>query len=207
MSVGRRPTRHPVGHTAGREQFELLYRAHVRPLVAYALRRVDQPEDAADVVAETMLVAWRRQNDVPAGDEARLWLFGVARRVLANHRRGVGRRSQLGERLRQVLRDGIDLDHSDGVVADLVVRATLAEMSEIEREILQLTAWEGLEPQEAAVVLSISPATARSRLHRARGRLRRRLEVADLETGERSTSSGHVNHDERLLVRQPEAER
>ncbi|HEY3140934.1 MAG TPA: sigma factor, partial [Acidimicrobiales bacterium] len=85
------------GHVGSRrrEEFEELYRAQVRSLLAYALRRVDHPEQAADVVAETMLVAWRRLDQVPPGDEARLWLFGVARRVLANQRRGSARRDRL----------------------------------------------------------------------------------------------------------------
>jgi RNA polymerase sigma-70 factor (ECF subfamily) len=204
LKVRRRVSVHPVGDAAGREHFELLYRAHVRSLLAYALRRVDQPEDAADVVAEAMLVAWRRQADVPTGDGARLWLFGVARRVLANHRRGVIRRNQLGDRLRKELRRLIVPDHAAAVEASLVVRAALDEMSQFDREVLELTAWEGLEPHEVAVVLSISPGTVRSRIHRARRRLGHKLEIAGTETDERSATSGHVGHDEPPLVRNPE---
>jgi RNA polymerase sigma-70 factor (ECF subfamily) len=70
-----------------------------RELLTYVLRRVDRAEDAADVVAETFLVAWRRLDKVPAGDEARLWLYGVARRQLANQRRGQLRRLRLADRL------------------------------------------------------------------------------------------------------------
>lgn len=70
------------------DRFRRVYLEHFEPLLAYALRRVAHPEDAADVVAETFLVAWRRRHDIPADDEARLWLYGVARRVLANHHRG-----------------------------------------------------------------------------------------------------------------------
>ena len=69
-------------------------------MLAYVLRRVERAEDAGDVVAETFLVAWRRMDKVPAGDEARLWLYGVARRQLANQRRGELRRSRLADRLR-----------------------------------------------------------------------------------------------------------
>jgi RNA polymerase sigma factor (sigma-70 family) len=207
MKVGRRVRLHPAGLPVGREQFELLYGAHVRSLLGYALRRVDQPEDAADVVAETMLVAWRRQADVPAGAEARLWLFGVARRVLANHRRGFVRRRQLGDRLRAELRNLSVSDHGATVEASLMVRAALDKMSQVEREVLELTAWEGLEPREIAVVLSISPGTVRSRLHRARRRFGHILEMAGARTGERSTPSGHVDDDEPRLVRNPEDER
>src|SRR3954447_10520347 len=80
-------------------QFRSLYTAHFGAILEYAVRRVPAPEDATDVVAETFLIAWRRHADVPPGREARLWLYGVARRVLANHLRGEARRSRLGEEL------------------------------------------------------------------------------------------------------------
>lgn len=85
------------------ERFAALFERIHRPLLAYALRRVSDPADAADVVAETFLVAWRRLDDVPAGEAARPWLFGVARRVLANHYRGERRRDALADRLRDQL--------------------------------------------------------------------------------------------------------
>ncbi|HEX5608853.1 MAG TPA: sigma factor [Solirubrobacterales bacterium] len=69
-------------------EFRRLYGAHGRDLMTYALRRTNTPEDAADIVAETILVAWRKVGQIPSGEEARLWLFGVARLVLANHLRG-----------------------------------------------------------------------------------------------------------------------
>src|SRR3954447_15329981 len=86
-------------------RFTRLFADTEREILAYALRRVDRPEDAADVVAETFLVAWRRLDDLPSGDGARLWLYGVARRQLANQRRGRLRRSRLANRLRDALAD------------------------------------------------------------------------------------------------------
>ena len=74
--------------------FEELYAAQYGDLLRYALRRVQEPADAADVVAETWVIAWRRRGDLPPNSERRLWLFGVARRVLANQRRGQLRRSR-----------------------------------------------------------------------------------------------------------------
>lgn len=68
----------------GEDEFAEVYAATYKPLLGYALRRCDSPEDAADVVAETFTIAWRRATDMPAGPQARLWLYGVARRVLAN---------------------------------------------------------------------------------------------------------------------------
>lgn len=80
--------------------FRDLYARHFDAVLGFALRRCDRPEDAADVTAETFVVAWRRLRHVPAGDGTRPWLYGVARRVLANQRRGEGRRAALGARLR-----------------------------------------------------------------------------------------------------------
>ena len=73
-------------------RFRELYEANYERILGYALRRVGHP-DALDVVAETFTVAWRRLGRVPDGDEARLWLYGTARRVLANHERGAPRSS------------------------------------------------------------------------------------------------------------------
>jgi RNA polymerase sigma factor (sigma-70 family) len=204
MNVGRHRQARPVADSAGRERFELLYRTQVRLVLAYALRRVDRPEDAADVVAETMLVAWRRQRDVPNGDEARPWLLGVARRVLANHRRGVGRRDRLGDRLRQELQRLVVADPAATVETTLVVRQALDRLDELDREVLQLTAWESLTPLEVAMVLSIPPTTVRTRLHRARRRLRVVLELAGVDVGERPGRGGHEMNDERLLAQHPE---
>jgi len=82
---------------ARRRRFEGLYAEHQAGVLGYVLRSA---HDAGDVFAETFLVAWRRLDDAPTGETARLWLYGVARRVLADHRRGESRRSHLADRLR-----------------------------------------------------------------------------------------------------------
>jgi DNA-directed RNA polymerase specialized sigma24 family protein len=84
MAPGQIEKKEALGHELAQVHFGRLYREHGRAILAYALRRVGDPEDAADVVAETFLIAWRRLGDVPAGDRARLWLYAVARRVVAN---------------------------------------------------------------------------------------------------------------------------
>jgi RNA polymerase sigma factor (sigma-70 family) len=156
-------------------RFEELFRANSRPILAYALRRVAQPEDAADVLSEVMLIAWRRLDDVPPGREARLWLFGVAQRVLANQSRSDHRRSRLGERLRQTVSETFARDHAEAHESRDAVRAAVWRLPEADRELLLLVSWEGLEPSEAAQVLAITASTARTRLHRARARLRTEL--------------------------------
>ncbi|MEU8421183.1 RNA polymerase sigma factor [Micromonospora sp. NPDC048835] len=153
------------------DRFRRAYAEDFESLLAYALRRVAHPEDAADVVAETFLVAWRRRRDIPVAGEARLWLYGVARRVLANQLRGGVRRQRLGERLRQQIVVAV-ADPGSEVPERLAVRKALAGLAEVDREVLMLTVWEGLLPHEVAAVLGVRPAVVRTRLSRARARLR-----------------------------------
>lgn len=155
--------------------FRELYAAHVDAVLAFALRRVDRPEDAADVTAETFLVAWRRLAHVPRGPELRPWLYGVARRVLANHRRGERRRTALGGRLRRELAVHVP-DSSDDVVQREDVTAAMRRLSARDQEVLELHLWEGLESREIAEVLGLATSVVRPRLSRARARLRALLD-------------------------------
>lgn len=183
-----RHDRRAAGHAAGvtttideAEAFRRLYQSHFDVLLAYAVRRVATPADAADVVSETFLVAWRRWDKVPAGEEARLWLYGVARNVLANQHRGERRRDRLGARLRE------RLESTRPVPEDQTgVREALATLPGLDREVLTLSAWEQLEPREIAEVLGISAEAARARLSRARRRLRDAL-------GHDASLSGHLS--------------
>src|SRR4029077_9810384 len=93
---GYRPARGPGD---GRERFEAAYRELYEPICGYVLRRVRGPEDAAEAIAETFATLWRRFDRCPQGEELKPWLFGVARRVIANQRRGERRRTALGERV------------------------------------------------------------------------------------------------------------
>jgi RNA polymerase sigma factor (sigma-70 family) len=167
-------------------RFRKLYAEHRAEILAYALRRVADPEDAADVLAETFLVAWRRLDDLPPRNQARFWLIGVARRALANQRRGENRRLKLIERLCTELAaelGGIRVETPDGGE----VLAALATLDPADQELLRLNAWEGLEPSEAARVLGISSVAARSRLHRVRRRLRLVLDGQRTDFPERGT--------------------
>jgi RNA polymerase sigma factor (sigma-70 family) len=156
-------------------RFSRLYREQGQAILAYALRRVERDEDAADVVAETFLIAWRRLGEVPHDAGARLWLYGVARLVIANLHRTERRRTRLGHRLAETMRTELATQPAPRGQGAEVLRA-MAGLGEEDRELLLLVSWEGLTPRQAGTVLGISSIAARSRLHRARRRLRALLE-------------------------------
>ena len=100
-------------------KFRSAYEAHARALLGDALRRTATPADAADVVAETMLTAWRRLDVMPDEPETILWLYGVARNVIANGDRTRRRQRRLAERLRSELDEVLE----NPPVADSVLAA------------------------------------------------------------------------------------
>ena len=168
----------PSGERAVEERkrrFEEIFRDHSRAVLGYALRRVDRSEDAADALSEVMLVAWRRLDSVPGGDEARYWLIGTARRVIANQTRAIGRRERLGQRLRAELTTVVESDFGQSGDSSGGIQEALARLNSRDREVLLLNAWEGMDASEIARVLGIRPGAARTRLHRARSRFRREL--------------------------------
>jgi RNA polymerase sigma factor (sigma-70 family) len=175
MGRGQIEKKGALGRELAQIRFGRLYRDQGRAILAYALRRVEDPEDAADVVAETFLVAWRRLDEVPVDAGARLWLFAVARRVIANLHRAGRRRTRLGERLAESLRTELATRPGPRGEAAEVLRA-MGGLGDDDRELLLLVSWEELSPGQAAKVLGISSLAARSRLHRARRRLRTLLE-------------------------------
>lgn len=176
------------------DRFRAIHHAHFRDLLGFALRRTTCPEDAADVVADTFLVAWRRLDQVPPGNEGRLWLYGVARRCLANHSRGRRRQDRLGAKLGATLREAVTPDPAAEVGLAVSVRSAMARLRPTDRELLELTIWEQLEPLEIAEVLELPPRTVRTRLSRARSRLRAEL------GGDDPPDQGHVLHDRGTTV-------
>ena len=147
-----------------RARYEALFGAVYEPLQRYVRRRC--PTDSVDdVVAKVLLVLWQRLDDVPA-EAPVAWTYGVARRCLANERRGSRRRLALVGRLEASYAPAVPLA-SDDPDLDLA----LARLSPEDRELVRLWAWERLSPSEIAAVLDITANAASIRLHRAKARL------------------------------------
>jgi RNA polymerase sigma-70 factor (ECF subfamily) len=142
-------------------------------LLRYFLRRTSSPDDAADLLGETLLIVWRRERSIPDDDtRARMWMFGVARKVLVGQRRTATRKSALTARL--VMELSI---HSPASADDVSVevRSAIAKLGAIDQEIVRLVYWDGFTLAEVAQILHIRPATVRSRHARARAKLREDL--------------------------------
>lgn len=158
-------------------RFDRLYAEHGRAVFAFVLRRTAGREDAADLVAEAFLAAWRRADEIPPEPEARLWLFGIARGLLSNAKRGKLRRARLEERLK--LDRATTASSEASPESEPAVTVALERLAPQDREVLTLVGWEGLEPAEIARVLGVSQVAARSRLHRARRRFLKELAAVE----------------------------
>jgi RNA polymerase sigma factor (sigma-70 family) len=176
------------GERERRRRFDALFDAHRSDIVAYCGWRACAG-DAQDAAAEVFLTAWRRLDDVPRGDAARVWLYATARKVIANQRRSAHRRAALAERL-TLATPPQESRRADA--AESLVHETLRRLGPLDREVLLLSEWEGLSPAEIASVLRCPKVTARGRLHRARRRFRSIFEQLsageDDERCRRSTS-------------------
>jgi RNA polymerase sigma-70 factor, ECF subfamily len=150
-------------------RFEQIYEEHREAVRAFVRRRA--PESLVeDVVSETFLVCWRKLDRVP--DEPLPWLYAVARKTLANQRRRLAREQRVG------VADRASAVAEPEPVRDTVLAAAFAALSDGDREVLRLIAWEGLTLSQAAVVLGCSALACRVRYHRAKTRLARRLEAS-----------------------------
>ena len=146
------------------QDFERIYAEHADAVRAYVGRRA--PRDVVDdLVSETFLVCLRRLDVVPA--EPLPWLYAVARKILANERRKGGRE----------LPGPVEVAYEPEPVGDAELARAFAQLSERDREVLRLVAWEGLSPRDAATVLDCSAVACRVRYHRAKSRLAVRLEA------------------------------
>jgi RNA polymerase sigma-70 factor (ECF subfamily) len=157
-------------------RFEAIFRAHHRAVSGYALRRTN-PATADDVVADTFLVCWRRLEDAP--EDTLPWLYAVARRCLANRRRGAERAAALDRRVGAAEGSQASRDPLDIVGERDAIRVAFAQLSETDREVLRLIAWEGLNDSAAARAAGCVRATFAVRLYRARRRLAAHLALLE----------------------------
>ena len=162
-----------------RERFERVAAEVYEPLQRY-LRRRAHADDAADALADTLLVVWRRLDEVP--DDPLPWSYGAARRCLANQRRGDARR------LRLVQHAGAYIDVSAGPLldpqhatetSDPALVAALEVLTDSEAEIVRLWAWEQLEPREIAIALEMTSNAVSVALTRAKRKLAQHLDRQD----------------------------
>jgi len=150
---------------------DAVLRALMPDLLAYFVRRLDDNEDSADALSETLLVLWRRRSALPEGEEdRRRYAFGVARKVLAAARRGRLRRRELSDRLHLEL-----VERVAPPPVDPDLRSALAALPDRDRELVLLVAWEGFGVAEAGALIGLRPDAARARYSRARARLRAAL--------------------------------
>lgn len=165
--------RRPARRAGVQHDVERAYREHATTILGYLARRVDPVDDAADLLSEVMLTAWRRRDAMPPPPQDLLWLYGVARHVLANHRRSTRRRTARVQALADELRAAA-AQPPDVRAEVLDVRAAIQAMPEPDREILLLSDWEGLNSTEIGVLLEMPASTVRARLVRARDHVRAR---------------------------------
>lgn len=145
-------------------------------LLHYFERRTDR-DAGADLVAETMLVAWQREQEHPEGAEAsRMWLFGIARHVLNNAKRGQRRRHRLANKLKAMLHP-----HNASHAADdgVEVRDAVQQLDPELSELVKLIHWEGFSVADAGQNLGLPASTARGRYQRAKEQLREALDDTD----------------------------
>jgi len=160
------------------ERFTELYRDTYQQILAYALRRTSNRQDADDAVASTYLVAWRRLENALDTDNPLPWLYGVAYKTLLNQRRAQRRASAVVDRAtqhREMPNSGTIEDRVGAQLELAEVVQALDSLNSRDQEVLRLAGFEGLGPSEIAVVLGVSAPKARNHLYRARTRLRAAL--------------------------------
>jgi RNA polymerase sigma factor (sigma-70 family) len=168
-------------------RFDTLFTEFQRPVLAYAMRRTRALADAEDAAAETFAIAWRKFDSIPVG-EPLPWLYAVARRVLANQRRGLGRRERLAALLRV---EDVPTPMRLGDDVDGPAFEALASLPPADQEVLRLVAWEELGNQQIAAVLGITANAVAIRMHRARARCADALKERDLSRTSTDVTGTH----------------
>jgi len=169
-----------------------LFHAQYRAVLAFAARRIDAAT-AEDVASEVMSVAWRRLDDVPAGPDARWWLFACTHRLLANRIRSAQRQHALVTKIRTMRSDRIaDAPDLGSPFDDDRVQAAIDALKPEDREALTLVAADCLTHREAALILDIRENTFTVRFQRARRRFREELHKQGITSATLETTA-HAN--------------
>lgn len=165
---------------AGKQpHFEAVIRDNEADVYRYVLRRIVNPADAAEAYGELLITAWKLHRKLPEDPtHARMWLFGIAHNVLRSTRRSAARHSAAVQRFVEELRTE-PAPEPEGRGAEL--RDAIASLPAAEAELVQLVYWEGFRSHEAAAILGINPSTARSRMTKAKAKLRELLQPAVVE--------------------------
>jgi RNA polymerase sigma-70 factor (ECF subfamily) len=149
------------------DRFTAIYDGCRQRVWAYVASRAGR-QVADEVVSETFTVAWRRLDDVP--EQPLPWLLVVARNILRDSIRAEARSASVAAELMSWA-EPAEADIAEEVSERYALLKALATLPEDDRELLILSAWQGLTPAQAAAVVGCSPITLRVRLHRARKRL------------------------------------
>ncbi len=162
-------------------RFEALYRSHHREVLAYFIRRIPR-SDAEDAAAEVFTVALRHLDQIPEGDQAVGWLYGVAHKVLSNHWRAWRRALRLNRRLGGLATPSPETPELQVIrtAEDRILIGALNQLRPSDREILKLATWEKLPHQSIGELLGISEAAVDQRISRARKRLAKELEHIEI---------------------------
>jgi RNA polymerase sigma factor (sigma-70 family) len=159
------------------ECFAEIFDRHAEGIYRYAARRLGR-QAAADVMSEVFLAAFRnRRRYDTAREDARPWLYGIAVKVISQHQRAQRRYAQVLAAVpavpaTDVVADEV-LDRVNAAQLRPRIMRVLGELSDGDRELVLLIAWAELSYEQAALALGIPLGTVRSRLHRARVKLRR----------------------------------
>ncbi|MDJ0663144.1 MAG: sigma-70 family RNA polymerase sigma factor [Acidimicrobiia bacterium] len=159
-------------------RFTDLYQAHYREVLGYLIRRTAGSAIAQDLAEEVFVVAWRKLSDVPDGEQAAYWLFGVARKTLAAHNRTVSNRRRIARRWLTGGESDPAAQPETVVVRredDRLVLEALGRLREQDRELILLAYWDELPHAAIADLLGITRGNVDVRLHRAIRRLGKEL--------------------------------
>jgi RNA polymerase sigma-70 factor (ECF subfamily) len=159
-------------------RFTDLYGAHYRKILGYLLRRIGSTSTAQDLAEDVFVVAWRKLDEVPHGEQAEYWLYGVAHRTLAAHHRKVSNRRRILQRWFNG-RGEPEPRPEDIVVRrddDRLVHEALDRLREPDRELIRLAYWDELPHAAIAELLGTTRGNVDVRLHRAIRRLGKELD-------------------------------